>query len=492
MALELEARETARRSARCSCKLADALANAGRGADAAPHYLRAAEQVDGEAAKPSSCGARRWSACCAPVTSTAGCSSSAASSTRSASSFPRRRSSAVARHSPRQAAAAAARPALRKSVRPSSIPQHLLTSIDVCWGVITGLARIDNIRSAYFQPIHLRLALQAGEPYRTHARAGGGSVLLGDERGEGEEENGAAGVARRSAARARIGEPHAIGMSMMARSMESYYLGLFRDSVQQADEAETHLPRALHRRVVGDQHDLEFRALLADVSRRAGDSSRNACRSVCARPRSTAISTPGSIRCAVPGIMWLAADDPDAARRAVRQVMDRWSLQGFHFQHYLEMFAENQTDLYIGNWASAWRRSDERWPLMKSSFLLRIPFVKLEALHLIGRSALAAARSQRRCDADRARRAQRPRDRKRKSRAWAQPFALALRAGVASLRGAHEDSRRHPQPGRPAPSRNGTSCSTPKPPTTAAASSPAAPAAPPSPPARRNGCMRAE
>ena len=46
------------------------------------------------------------------------------------------------------------------------VPQRLLKSIDVCWGVITGLARIDNIRSAYFQPIHLRLALQAGEPYR--------------------------------------------------------------------------------------------------------------------------------------------------------------------------------------------------------------------------------------------------------------------------------------------------------------------------------------
>src|SRR5688572_33271532 len=89
--------------------------------------------------------------------------------------------------------------------------------------------------------------------------------------------------------------------------------------------------------------------------------------------------------------MWLAADDPEAAHRAVRQVMDRWSLEGFHFQHYLEMFAENQIDLYLGHWASAWRRADERWPLMKASFLLHIPFVKIEALHLKGRSALAAA-----------------------------------------------------------------------------------------------------
>ncbi|HJQ37288.1 MAG TPA: protein kinase, partial [Thermoanaerobaculia bacterium] len=50
------------------------------------------------------------------------------------------------------------------------IPLADLTRIDVLWAVVTGLARIDNIRSAYFQPIHLRVALNTGEPYRA-ARA---------------------------------------------------------------------------------------------------------------------------------------------------------------------------------------------------------------------------------------------------------------------------------------------------------------------------------
>jgi hypothetical protein len=137
--------------------------------------------------------------------------------------------------------------------------------------------------------------------------------------------------------------------------------------------------------------------------------------------------------------MWLAADDPDAARRAVRQVMDRWSLQGFHFQHYLEMFAENQIDLYNGSWASAWRRSDERFPLMKSAFLLRIPQVKIEALHLVGRSALAAAKAS--GDTALIERAERnAREIEKEKAPWAQPFARALRAGAFSLRGAREDA----------------------------------------------------
>jgi hypothetical protein len=138
-----------------------------------------------------------------------------------------------------------------------------------------------------------------------------------------------------------------------------------------------------------------------------------------------------------PGLMWLAADDPEAAHRAVRQVMDRWSLQGFHFQHYLEMFAENQIDLYRGNWASAWRRADERWPRMKSAFLLRIPFVQLEALHLVGRCALAAAVHGK--DAALLVRAERnAREIEKEKTPWAMPFAMALRAGVAAVRGDRE------------------------------------------------------
>jgi hypothetical protein len=114
--------------------------------------------------------------------------------------------------------------------------------------------------------------------------------------------------------------------------------------------------------------------------------------------------------------------------------MDRWSLRGFYFQHYLEMYAENQIDLYTGRWAPAWRRSDERWPLMKESFLLRIPFVKFEALHLIGRCALAAAIGSR--DHSLLDRVERnARDIEKFKVAWMMPFALALRAGVAAVRG---------------------------------------------------------
>jgi hypothetical protein len=72
---------------------------------------------------------------------------------------------------------------------------------------------------------------------------------------------------------------------------------------------------------------------------------------------------------------------------------------------------------------------------MKSAFLLRIPFIKLEALHLIGRSALAAAKAS--GDVALIERAEHNAKQIEKAKTpWTLPFALALRAGAQSLRGA--------------------------------------------------------
>jgi serine/threonine protein kinase len=428
MALELETAQ--RSSATLLAKLADALANAGRGPDAAPYYLRAAEQ----SARPSDAIELRRKAM--ECLLRAGHVDGGLELIRSVVDSVGIKLPAT----PKAAVLGIILGKLRLLVRglrakeraAELVPPQLLMSIDVCWGVITGLARIDNIRSAYFQPIHLRLALQAGEPYRL-TRALAAEACFSSTKGERAKEKTERLVSRVERSARAIGEPHAIGMSMMARSMESYYLGLFRDSVQQADEAE----EIFRERCTGVSWEISTTSNYALCSLMYLGELGQLAQRVPLRVREA--EEHGDLYAGLdpvckPGIMWLAADDPDAARRAVRQVMDRWSLQGFHFQHYLEMFAENQVDLYVGNWASAWRRSDERWPQMKSAFLLRIPFVKMEALHLIGRCALAAAAAS--GDAALVDRAERnAREIEKEKAPWAQPFATSLRAGVASLRG---------------------------------------------------------
>lgn len=410
-------------------KLGDALANAGRGPDAAPYYLKAA----GEAASARTVELRRKAMECLLR---AGHVDGGLRLIRDVLSSV----GLALPDSPKRAVLSLLVGKLRLLLRglnakersADDVAPRLLTRIDVCWGVITGLARIDNIRSAAFQPLHLRLALNAGEPYRL-ARAIAAEACFAATRGEKGMKRTERLVSRAERTARAIADPHAIGMSMMARAMESYYLGLFRDAVQQADEAEaifrekcTGVSWEISTTVNYALCSLMYLGELGQLGQRIPQRLREA-------------EDHGDLYAGLdpvcrPGIVWLAADDPDAARRAVRQVMDRWSLQGFHFQHYLEMFAENQIDLYLGRWASAWRRADERWPQMKSAFLLRIPFVKLEGLHLLGRSALAAAAGS--GDTSLLVRAERSaRDIEKEQTSWAMPFAMALRAGVASVRG---------------------------------------------------------
>jgi hypothetical protein len=415
-------------------KLADSLANAGHGAEAAQYYLKAAKQTNGALAlelrrKAMECLLR-------------------AGHMDDGLRLIRNVLDAVGLRlpkTPKRAVAGILLSRLRLLVRglkaeerpAAAVPQHALTRVDVCWGVVTGLARIDNIRSAYFQPIHLRLALDAGEPYRI-VRALAAEACFSATGGEKKKKRTERLVSRVERSARAIGDAHVIGMATLARSMESYYLGQFRDAVQSADAAE-----ALFReRCAGVSWEISTSVNYALCSLMyLGDLAQLAQR-VPQRLREAEVH--GDLYAGIdpvcrPGIMWLAADDPDSARRAVRQVMDRWTLQGFHFQHYLEMFAENQTDLYLGNWASAWRRADERWPRMKSAFLLRIPFVKLEGLHLMGRCALAAALGS--GDESLVARAEGHATAIEKMKVpWALPFAMALRAAISSIGGNKEDA----------------------------------------------------
>ncbi|HEX2120396.1 MAG TPA: hypothetical protein VHL59_02035, partial [Thermoanaerobaculia bacterium] len=410
-------------------KLADALANAGRGPEAAAYYLRAAKSGDAthnlELLRRASEALLR-----------AGHVDEGLRVIRSVLASIGLKLPAT----PRAAVLGILFERLRLRLRwmrtrerpAETIDPATLTRIDVLWAVVTGLARIDNVRSAYFQPIHLRTALRAGEPFRV-ARALATEAAFSATRGEKAMKRTEWIVSKAERRARRVGDPHVIAMSMLARSLESFYLGHFRDSFQRAEEAET----LFRERCTGVSWEinttvnyalcsLAYLGEIGQLSQRVPQRLREA-------------EDHGDLYAGIdpvcrPGIVWLAADDPEAGRRAVRQVMDRWSLHGFHFQHYLEMFAENQIDLYLGRWASAWRRADERWPRMKASFLLRIPFVKMEGLHLKGRSALAAAMG----SGDRALLESVERDAKgieSEKSSWAMPLAWSLRAGVAALRG---------------------------------------------------------
>ena len=116
--------------------------------------------------------------------------------------------------------------------------------------------------------------------------------------------------------------------------------------------------------------------------------------------------------------------------------MARWSQKGFHRQHYSAMLARVQTALYRGDGAAAWRILAEQESNFRRSMLMHVQAVRIEALYLRARSALAIAAAESSPTAgsssiarDAARRIARER------MPWSTPLARLLQGGIASVEG---------------------------------------------------------
>jgi hypothetical protein len=147
----------------------------------------------------------------------------------------------------------------------------------------------------------------------------------------------------------------------------------------------------------------------------------------------------------VANMAWLARDAPDEARRRADDAMALWRQDDFQVQHYLDLVAQVQIDLYVGDGRAAWARITRAWPKVRASFSLLVQNFRVTLLHLRARAALAAAagppiRGARSVLAPAAREMlllSTARDTRRIAReevCWAAPLAAGLRAGVAAAR----------------------------------------------------------
>ena len=191
-------------------KRADALANAGRGAEAAAVYLEAAQPASPADALDLRRRAAEQLLRSGHVDEGLAALRTVLGGGRHAASRPRRRA--------RSASLLLRRARIRlrglgfNERDESQISAETLTRIDTCWSAASGLSMVDTIRGADFQARHLLLALEAGEPYRV-ARAlamEGGLVATG---GVPAEKRAQQLVDQAMELAQRIEHPHAIGMA---------------------------------------------------------------------------------------------------------------------------------------------------------------------------------------------------------------------------------------------------------------------------------------
>ena len=322
----------------------------------------------------------------------------------------------------------------------ANIPDADLFRIDICWAIAAGLGAVDFIRSADFQSRHLLLALRAGEPYRV-SRAISFEGAQAGSRGGASSERAETILRRAQDLARRVDHPHAIGMHLWARGISAYLSGRWKNATNFLD---------LAAEVFRDQCTGAFWELgmaqrfmlsallyigdLAEVSRRVP-----ALLGAALEQGNVLAATDLRTRL---NLIWLAADDPERARLEVIEALTIWPREGFHLQHYSSMLAMAQIELYTDDAEVAWKHVKGQYKELRSSLLLRTQVLRVDSFYLQARTALAAAMHAREASSRDAFSGMAERMAKRIAKEkmlWADPLVPLILAPIATQRG--EDER---------------------------------------------------
>jgi hypothetical protein len=314
--------------------------------------------------------------------------------------------------------------------------------IDLCWSLSSGIALIDPIKGAYFQALSLLLALQAQDlPRVGRGLAGEAAWCVG---------GGQAGAARASRLLAeadsiadKLGDPYARGVTLLMDGLIGHLTGEFERSRERLEAAE----KVLTQQCAGAVWELDtarqflmedlyylgdlvsFQRLISTGLRQATDRG--------------SLYAATNFRTGLANFVWLMRDDPARSRRETDEAIQRWSRRGFHVQHWYNLMAMAQTELYLGQGPKAYDLIRDRWPELRRSGVFHIQHTRIAALHLRARAALAAA--QQSSNRERARYLTAARrliaTLRRQPDAWAGALALLAGSGLAVLEGDGEAAK---------------------------------------------------
>lgn len=278
---------------------------------------------------------------------------------------------------------------LRWRPHAADVSTEELNRLEILWTLAMGLSVVDHIRGADFNSRYLLRALSVGDPVHV-ARALTAEASFLAANGKGLRAAACVEEAERQAELA--GDPSLLGFVKLARGIYEYFSNHFSMSAQTLRDAETELRdhgRGKHREVgIARQFllfSLMYRGAVDELQRRLkayiGESERRGdlFSLACIRGRTA--------------LAWLAADDPGEAERNLDAALEGWprGRGPYYVQHWYEFFGRTELRLYVGDAAGAARLIDENWRPMHRALLTQIPLVKGELWHGRGRAALGLA-----------------------------------------------------------------------------------------------------
>ncbi len=407
------------------CHLGDALANAGRGAEAAEAYLKAAERREPvEARKLERLAAQQY---LRSGHLEQGLPLTIRLLERSGSPYPQ---------SPRAALAAYILERARLVLAPIRYVEHreqqlspdVSERLDTLEAVFKEVTAFDPVRGALLHARFLRESLRHGDPARVTLALAWEAINTGLLSGESRRSRVESLLATTDEFTQRVKTPYAQATALLARAACDLSSGHARNVEELASRAEQIFRNECHGaaweaafartwRYAG----IELAGNLATLAHEAPENERDALE----KGDNYSIST---LTLVVP-MAHLMRDDAASALGHLEAQSARLT-KDFNSFHLWVMDRTTDAHLYAGESTAAWAFLDSRWKQFKSSSLARARLLHINGLFLRGRAAVAAARETRNGELTRIA-SQAARELRKFTRADAAAYAGLLQAAIA-------------------------------------------------------------
>ena len=304
--------------------------------------------------------------------------------------------------------------------------------LDALYAVALGFSLVDHIVATAMKSRVLVAALRAGD--RLHAARASALVTM-DISANGGPETATAHALHALAQdlAKREPDPSARTTLLISRGMAAVQRGQFKEAKAALDPIQA----AMTNRRIGQQSALLFTLssihLLGDLK----DLTERHARALAEADERGNRFVSVAVRTSTAAAVWLAADDPDRARRELSDAMSQWAQAKFSNQEWRATVYGAEIDLYAGDFERAYQRVEGLERALKRNFFLFVHYVRSLTAFIQGRAAVASAAgvspSRRRARLTEARRYARQLERERMP--WTTALASIVRAALAHAEG---------------------------------------------------------
>ncbi|PKN45107.1 MAG: hypothetical protein CVU59_09995 [Deltaproteobacteria bacterium HGW-Deltaproteobacteria-17] len=271
------------------------------------------------------------------------------------------------------------------------IPPADIVYVDILKSIALGLGGADHIRGAYFNTRFLSAALKLGEPSRVlNALCAEANYAAANAPDSG---HARAILASCERIQQRLHDPQSDMYIDGAHAFASFMRGHWADARRHSEDfirnSMQYNGTAWERDLMNNQvvWCLFYLGEFDEMTRRSTMVLQDALE------RGDLFGSAGMVL-GLGNIVILNRDGPAAAAREIDALMARWSINGYHLQHYWALLSRVNLAIYSGDAQGAHERIWQEWPRLKRSLLTQIPAVRHEGLHVRARATLARAASE--------------------------------------------------------------------------------------------------